>query len=96
MLPIEEAADLKPKKFYRKRFESALTARSRRSMVFYDGELRQNSERDQRLSKRFGKRTAEKYPDQVTLVIGAAFEIVDGIGGLCQRFGCVTQLSFDL
>jgi hypothetical protein len=46
MLPIEEAADLKPQKFYHERFESALTARSRREMVFYDGELRQNSEHD--------------------------------------------------
>ena len=65
-------------------------------MVFYDGEPAKNSECNQRLSQCFGERAAEKYADQVALVIGAAFEIVDGIGGFGQRFGCVTQLSFDL
>ncbi len=65
-------------------------AKSQCKMVFYDDEPAKSSECDQRLGECFGKRAAEKYANQVALVIGAAFEIVDRIGGLGQRFGCIT------
>ena len=32
----------------------------------------------------------------MAFIIGAAFEVVDGIGGLRQRFGCVRELFFYL
>ncbi len=32
----------------------------------------------------------------MALVVSAAFEVIDGIGGLCERFGGISQLFFDL
>ena len=95
MRPIKEAADLKGKKLPR-----ALWLGARGEIAALDGKLQrravERSECDQRLNKCFGERAAEKDADQVAFIIRAAFEIVDGVGGLGQRFGCVIQSSFDL
>ena len=48
------------------------------------------------LSERFEEYPFEKHADQVAFVFGAAFEIVDGIGGLRQRFGGGGELILNL
>lgn len=46
--------------------------------------------------QRFCKSSTQKHADQVALIVGAAFEIIDGIRRFGERFSGVTKLLFDL
>jgi hypothetical protein len=46
--------------------------------------------------ERFAECPFEENADQVALVLGAAFEVVDGIGRSRQGFGRIAELSLNL
>ena len=55
----------------------------------FTASTREGIESRRGLCKRFDEGSAQEHADQVTFVICAAFEVVDGVGSLGKRLTCI-------